>query len=231
MAIWDDIIPEADKKIFRNAGFERTKIDFGNNPALVIVDVIYNFVGDKPEPILKSIERFPLSCGENGWKAIYQIASLLSLVRDKQVPVIYSVGEPSLPKKWGSSRSKEIRENKIGNEIVREIAPAANDIIIRKIGPSILHGTPLINVLITLKIDTLLFGGCVTSGCIRASVVDAASYGFSVGVIEQCTFDRVEVSHKVSLFDMNAKYASVVSIDEAKDYLNKLVGKKGASWG
>ena len=231
MPIWDDIITESDKEVFTKSGHGARKVSFGDNPALVIIDVTYNFVGDKPEPILKSIERFPLSCGDNGWKAVYQIASLLPLARGKQVPIIYSAGEPSLPRVWGkrNPRSKEVRENKIGNEIVREIAPQANDIVIRKLAPSIFFQTPLlVNVLIPLKVDTLLFCGGTTSGCVRASVVDATSYGFTVGVIEECTFDRYEISHKVSLFDMNAKYASVVSIAEAKDYLSKLVTKDEA---
>lgn len=224
MAIWDDVITDADKEIYKKAGYGGGRIVFGNRPALVIVDVTYHFVGDKPEPVLKSIERFPLSCGENGWRAVHQIASLLPLFREKQIPIIYSRAEPSLPKEWtkGNPRSKEIMEIKIGNEIVREIAPAASDFIIHKLGPSVFLGTPLINVLTPLNIDTLFFCGGVTSGCVRASVVDAASYGFKVGVIEECTFDRGEVSHKVNLFDMDAKYARVVSIAEVKDYFDKL---------
>ena len=227
MAIWDDIITESDKEIYRKAGYGVRKVSLGSNPALVIIDVTYNFVGDKPEPILKSIERFPLSCGENGWKAVYQIASLLPLARDKKVPIIYSTGEPSLPAEWTkrNPRSGEVREIKIGNEIARELAPAANDIVICKTAPSVFFGTSLLNVIIPLKVDSLLVCGCTTSGCVRASVTDAASYGFAVGVIEECTFDRGEVSHKVNLFDMNAKYASVMSISEAKDYLSKLRGK------
>lgn len=227
MAIWDDIISETDKEVYRKAGSGERDIEFGSKPALVIVDVTYNFVGDKPEPILKSIERFPLSCGENGWKAIDQIASLLPLAREKKIPIIYSAGGPPFPTEWSKKnlRSKEIREIKIGNDIVREIAPTANDIVIRKYAPSVFMGTALLNVLIGLRIDTLLFCGVSTSGCVRASVVDAASYGFSVGVIEECTFDRGEVTHKVNLFDMNAKYAAVISIAEARDYLMKPAGR------
>ena len=190
MPIWDDIITESDKEIYIKSGHDGRRIEFGDNPALVIIDVNYNFVGDKPEPILKSIERFPLSCGENGWKAVYQIASLLPLARDKQVPIIYSTGEPSLP--WAiqkrNPRILEVIKNKTGHDIVREIAPTANDVIIHKITPSIFLGTPLLNVLIPLKVDTLLFCGGVTSGCVRASVVDGASHGFKVGIIEECTF-------------------------------------------
>ncbi len=227
MAIWDDVITESDKEIYQKCGYGGRKASYGSNMALAIIDVTYNFVGDKPEPILKSIERFPLSCGENGWKAIHQIASLLPIVREKQIPIIYSVAERSVPVEWAkrNPRSGESMKSKIGNEIVHEIAPQESDIIIRKLGPSIFLSTPLINILTPLKIDTLLCCGGVTSGCVRASVVDAATYGFNVNVIEECTFDRGEVSHKVNLFDMNAKYASVVSVAEIKDYLSKLPSK------
>ncbi len=218
MPVWDDIITEFDKEVYRKSGHRidsrvGTK-DFSNNVALVIIDVTHAFVGDKSEPILKSIERFPLSCGEHGWQAVNQIASMLPLAREKRIPIVYSVGDRSLPRKWNrrNPRAKEIRENKIGNNIIQEIAPMAGDIIIRKFGPSLFLQTPLINVLTPLRVDTLLMCGGVTSGCVRASVVDAASYGFTVGVIEECTFDRGEVSHKVNLSDMNAEYASVISI-------------------
>ena len=77
-------------------------------------------------------------------------------------------------------------------------------------------------MLIPLCLDTLIICGCTTSGCVRASVVDAATYGFRVIVIEECTFDRTEVSHKSSLFDIDAKYADVVSVSDAIEYIAKL---------
>ena len=228
MPIWDDVITERDKQVYEKAGFGR-KVSFGKKPALVIIDVNYNFVGDRPEPILKSIERFPLSCGEDGWKAVYEIASLLPLAREKQIPIIYSNPDPlthsGKPGIWTTEHiPAAVKAGKvdIGNEIPREIAPTENDIVIYKVAPSIFHGTHIMSVLIPLGIDTLLFCGVSTSGCVRASVVDAASLGFRVGVIEKCTFDRGEATHKINLFDMNAKYANVVSVSEVKDYLNKL---------
>ncbi|MFH1002818.1 MAG: isochorismatase family protein, partial [Chloroflexota bacterium] len=190
----------------------------------LVIDATYIFLGDRPEPILKSIERFPLSSGESGWQAVHQIAALLPLARQKKVPVIYSVGDPSLPKEWIKKRSNSGRVNagKGGNEVVAEIAPVAGDLVIRKVAPSIFFSTPLVSVLNPLGIDTLLFCGGVTSGCVRASVVDAASYGYKAAVIEEGTFDRGEVSHKVNLFDLNAKYANVMSAAEVRDYLNGL---------
>ncbi len=231
MDVWDDVITEFDKEIYKKAGFRVDSSagtrDFGVNPALLIIDVTYGFVGDKPEPISESVERFPLSCGERGWKAVEQIGSLLPLAREKRIPIVYSVGESTLPGKMWNRNPGSVKARKADNadEIVRELAPTASDIVIRKFAASIFMQTPLINVLVPLKVDTLLVCGGVTSGCVRASVVDAASYGFTVGVIEECTFDRGEVSHKVNLFDMNSKYASVVSIAQAKEYLSTLKSK------
>lgn len=219
MAIWDDVISEYDRQLSEKAGFGR-KQEFGRCAALIIIDVVYNFVGDKPEPILKSMERFPVSCGEVGWKAVHQIASLLPIARSKNIPIIYSTGEPSLPHPWrATTRRDELYQSEIGNEIVQEIAPTADDIIIRKLAPSIFFGTPIMSILFSSKVDTLFFCGVHTSGCVRASAVDAASYGFRVFVIEECTFDRIEICHKVSLFDMDTKYATVVSVGEFKEYL------------
>ena len=229
MAIWDDVITESEKKIYQKCGYAGKKLTFGTNLALLIIDVTYNFVGDKPEPILKSIERFPLSCGEEGWKAVHQTSSLLPIAREKNIPIIYSASLPSIPLvPWRkrNPRAQEIRAVRNGNEIIKEIAPLAKDIVIYKPSPSVFLGTTLLNVLITLKIDTLLCCGGVTSGCVRATVVDAASYGYVVGVIEECTFDRGQTTHKVNLFDMDAKYASVISVNEVKDYLAKLPGNK-----
>jgi maleamate amidohydrolase len=227
MPIWDDLFSEHEKKVFEKAGYGR-KREFGQHPALMIIDVSYHFVGDQPEPILRSIERFPASCGEVGWRAVHQIASILPRARGKRIPIIYSTGEPSLPSPWKSgSRREEMNKIKTGHDIVKEIAPEGKDIVIRKLAPSIFFGTPLASILFSLRVDTLFVCGGVTSGCVRASVVDAASYGFNVGVIEECTFDRSEVSHKVSLFDMNAKYASVLSVRDFEAYVRSLGSLNG----
>ncbi|MBI2860701.1 MAG: isochorismatase family protein [Chloroflexi bacterium] len=224
MAVWDDVITEQDKEVYWKSGHGGRRIVPGDRPALLIIDVTYDFIGNEPEPVLKSIERFPLSCGESGWQAMRQIASLLPLARERKIPIIYSVGETSMPKKWTGSnpRAGDVKANRIGNEIAAEIAPQPGDIVIRKFGPSIFLQTPLINVLTALQVDTVLCTGGVTSGCVRASVVDAATYGYNVVVIEECVFDRFEVSHKINLFDMNAKYANVMPLAQARGYLERL---------
>lgn len=223
MAVWNDIIPEQDKEILYGAGFGKRK-GFGRKPALMVIDALYNFIGDKPEPIADSTKRFPMSCGDVGWRAIHEIAELLPLVRSKNIPVIYSTGDPTLPAPWlGKSRAQKTRGVAGGNEIVKKVAPHVEDIIIRKLAPSIFFGTPLVGILVSLGIDTVICCGGVTSGCIRASVVDACSYGLKVGVIEECTFDRSEICHKVNLFDMSLKYATVISANEFKTYVDGII--------
>ena len=96
------------------------------------------------------------------------------------------------------------------------------DIVIRKQKPSVFFGTTLMSYLTELHIDTLIVGGTTTSGCVRATVLDAFSFNFKVSVVEECTFDRGQVTHKINLFDMNAKYADVISLEEAEDYLAEL---------
>ena len=106
-----------------------------------------------------------------------------------------------------------------GNEIVAEVAPEPRDIVVVKAKPSGFFGTPLLSYLIYLKVDTLLVCGVSTSGCVRATVTDAFSNNFRVGLIEDGCFDRTEAAHAINLFDLNAKYADVVSSAEVLEYV------------
>ena len=94
--------------------------------------------------------------------------------------------------------------------------------MIAKCKASVFFGTPLLSCLRALEIESLLIAGCTTSGCVQATVVDAFSYGFSCFVVEECVFDRFELSHLVSLFGMNAKYADVITLDEALNHINNV---------
>ncbi len=231
MDIWDDILTERDKQVFTDSGYGSTQ-GFGERPVLLIIDVNYNFVGETPEPILESIQKFRNSCGEEGWEAVSRIRKLLPAARDKGIPVIYTTGMPRQSAvdsgRWAGKNQRAAEDwgerAQRGNGIVEEIAPEEGDIVIRKMKPSAFFGTPLVSYLTQFQVDTLLVGGCTTSGCVRASVVDAFSYNYRVAVVEECTFDRGQASHKINLFDMNAKYADVVSLTETEKYLAGLPG-------
>ncbi|TMA09920.1 MAG: isochorismatase family protein [Deltaproteobacteria bacterium] len=229
MATWDDILTERDKEVFAKSGYGK-RAGFGQRPAVLVIDMNYNFVGDKPEPILKSIERFRNSCGEEGWHGVHHIRELLEAARKKHLPTFYTTGHEGGSSvafgRWhGKNRrgAEDMGETWAkGNEIVAEIAPRDGDVVIRKQKPSAFFGTPLIAMLNEVHADTVLVTGCTTSGCVRASAIDAFSYNFRVCVIEECVFDRGQASHKINLFDMNAKYADVILLNEAVEYIKRL---------
>jgi maleamate amidohydrolase len=201
----------------------------GSRPVLLIVDTNIHFVGDSSEPILDSIQRWPFSCGSAGWDAVESIARVQAVARTAGIPIIYTTGPPpgllSIgPGRWVHKSSSAISadQHEAGHEIVPPIAPIAGETVIRKEKPSAFFGTPLASMLVDHQIDTVVICGGTTSGCVRASVVDAFSYNYRVGIIEEGTFDRSDLSHKVSLFDLHQKYADVISESTAITYLTGL---------
>jgi nicotinamidase-related amidase len=230
MANWDDIFSDRDKQVFEKSGYGK-RAGFGQRPAVLVIDVNYNFVGDRPEPIIKSVERFRNSCGEEGWQGVYKIRELLAEARKKHLPTFYTTGhdDRTNPVAFGRWQGKNRRGSEDmsdtwtkGNEIVAEIAPQDGDIVVRKQKPSAFFGTPLTSMLNEVHADSVLVTGCTTSGCVRASVIDAFSYNYKVSVVEECVFDRFIASHMVNLFDMNAKYADVIPLSDAIEYVRSL---------
>ncbi|MDM0020880.1 N-carbamoylsarcosine amidohydrolase [Variovorax saccharolyticus] len=108
-----------------------------------------------------------------------------------------------------------LKEREHRSAIVPELAPAAGELVVRKTVPSAFFGTPLTQWLTQRGVQTLLVAGAVTSGCVRASVVDAMSWGFRPVVLSDCVGDRAIAPHDASLFDMAQKYAAVMTRDEA----------------
>ncbi|MFS2024899.1 N-carbamoylsarcosine amidohydrolase [Massilia sp. CT11-137] len=108
-----------------------------------------------------------------------------------------------------------LKEDDPRSAIVAELAPVENELVVRKQVPSAFFGTSLAAWLTQRGVQTLVVAGCVTSGCVRASVVDAMSLGFRPLVISDCVGDRAIGPHEASLFDMQQKYATVVTLDDA----------------
>ena len=100
-----------------------------------------------------------------------------------------------------------------------EIAPLETEYVVEKAKASAFFGTPLTSYFQRHGIDTLIVCGTSTSGCVRASVIEAFSHGYRVFLVEECVFDRSELSHAVNLYEMNAKYASVIPYEAAADYV------------
>ena len=228
MAIWDDILTEQDRAIAERSGYGRTG-GFGERPVVIVIDVNVNFCGDRPEPVLESITRWRNSCGSEAWATAEQIATMLDAARARQIPIVYSTNQDPRPDGFDSGRwadknwrrSEDRESSRVdGNTIIAPIAPRPEDILIRKTKPSVFFATSLIGYLVDLRADTLICCGATTSGCVRATVVDGFSYNFRMGVVEECTFDRTQSSHKINLFDLQQKYADIVSLESALAYLS-----------
>lgn len=229
--IWDAFLTERDKEVFAKSGFGALG-GFGNKPALLVIDVNYAFCGETPEAILESIRQWPNSCGEDAWEALPVLQRLIVACRGKGVPVIYTTGVVRDDKwdiaswAWKNARTDEsvtgagVRPtHRDGNAIMDEIAPAPQDIVVLKQKPSGFYGTPLASYLQLLGCDSVLVTGTTTSGCVRATVLDAFSMNFRVTVVEDGCFDRSQASHAINLCDMNAKYADVLPSEEVLAYI------------
>jgi len=232
---WDAFLTEQDKAHIAYLG-PRQKKGFGENPCMLVVDDYYSVLGLEREPILESIKTWPGSTGLEGWAAIDETVGLLAAARENNIPVVYCHGMESMRAPWAQRRKtspersdrlnhlpEEIRRK--ANEIVAEIAPQPGDLVIQKAAASVFHGTPFLFWLNYQGIDTVITAGETTSGCVRASVVDGATYRFHMGVVEECVFDRTQASHWMNLFDMNQKYADVIKKKEAIEYFDYISAK------
>lgn len=227
--IWDDYLTERDRRVFESAGYGK-HVGFGTRPALFIIDVQYNFCGDEPQPILEAVKKYRTACGEEAWQAVPYIERLMKICREKNLPIFYSVSErrPDMLDsgvqigKSHRGNEKTSQEGTHATQTVDSLKPRPEDFLIGKRKPSAFFGTPFMSHLNFLDIDTLIITGCTTSGCVRATAVDAFSYNFKVTIPEETTFDRFQSSHAMNLFDLNCKYADVVPTSDVARYLEGL---------
>jgi nicotinamidase-related amidase len=218
------VIPLDERETYALAGLGGAA-GFGRRPALLVIDVQYRSVGDRPMPIRDAIKQYPTSCGEDGWHAIAHIAELVLLFREKERPVIF----PHVARKVGQDQgafSAKIpgimRIPSEGYDFVREVAPEPGELLLPKTQASAFFGTPLATYLIGAGVDSLVVTGCTTSGCVRASVVDACALNFKSNVPSDAVYDRSPTSHAVNLFDIASKYADVMPTQVAIERLRAL---------
>jgi maleamate amidohydrolase len=216
---WQDVIPTADLQLY--AGWQRETF-VGPCPALLAID-LYDLVyrgGPHPPPELNA--RYPNTCGIYAHRAIAPTKRLLAAARRSGVPIFYCTQEtrPNNRPPGAESTRRQGFVPADGYAIYHEFTPEPGDVVIWKQRASIFHGTPLFSHLSLLGVQSLIVCGESTSGCVRASVVDGYSNGFHVSLVEECTFDRAELTHKVNLFDLHHKYADVMHVDEVIAHLD-----------
>ncbi|MBB4287375.1 isochorismatase family protein [Roseospira goensis] len=227
--IWDDYLTPRDKEVYAASGYGK-RGGFGSRPALFIIDVQYNFCGDQPEDILEGLKKYRTHCGPEAWEAVKHIEPLMHTAREKNIPIFYteSARRPDMIDsgvqvgKSHRGTEKTVIEGTHATQTVAPLAPRPKDILIGKRKPSCFFGTIFMSHLNFLDVDTLILTGCTTSGCLRATCVDAYSFNFKVVIPEETAFDRFQASHAVNLFDLNCKYADVMPTTEVQTYLEGL---------
>ena len=220
---WKDLFAP---DVLKAYSFYRRDIGVGPAPALLAVDLYELSYQGGPVPVADLLEDYPSSCGENAWAAIEPTKALFAAARQAGLPVFYSTSDHSAHARPGSAGATK-RKNRTADaalfEIRADFQPRAGDVVIRKQRASAFFGTPLASHLTQLGVRSLIICGESTSGCVRATAVDAFSHGFKVTLVEECVFDRNQISHRVNLFDLHHKYADVLHIEEVVRHLEQVV--------
>jgi maleamate amidohydrolase len=221
MKDWLKQVPAEDRKHYANIGM-LSSFDMSARPALIIVDFTLGFSGRRGLELAEAAKEFPTACGPAAWAAIPPTARLANMFRALKFPIVYTFADTDNMRFAGSISTKMQRSNfpPQYNDFPEEIAPREGEWVMGKCKASAFFGTPLIAYLTRESIGSVVICGGSTSGCVRATAVDAAQNSYKTFVVEDCCFDRSNYAHCANLFDLQAKYATVVSVQE----LEKLMG-------
>jgi nicotinamidase-related amidase len=199
---------------YKERGIFQARFGFGVSPALVVIDMAYGWTD-------------PAYAGGSARldAAVAALRQLLPVARSRRVPVFYTTApfreEP--PLKSAADFSPEYRKwDPRACEIDERVRPLPGELVLEKEHASAFAGTPLVGHLVAGRVDTMLITGCSTSACVRATATDAKSYGLRPIIVREAVQDRSEVAHEWTLFDVQARFADVVGLDEARAYLQEL---------
>ena len=196
---------------YKQRGIFQGRFGFGKQPALVVIDMAYGWTD--PAYAGGSARLDP---------AIAAIQQLLPAARAKKVPIFYTTSpyrdEPQ--HKSAADFSPNFRKwDERACVIDERVRPKGKELVIYKEHASAFAGTALIGFLVAHRVDTLLITGCSTSACVRATATDAKVNGLLPIIIREAVQDRAEMAHEFTLFDLQARFADVVSLEETLKYL------------
>jgi nicotinamidase-related amidase len=203
------------RQTYQRAGFSGA-FRMGDRAAILVVDLCQGFT----EPAC------PL--GTDAPAEIERTRTVLDAARHAGVPVVFTTiayDEGSLRTTAWLRKVPSLRELTVGSpwvEIDDRLAPRPEETVLAKRGASAFFGTPLASLLVAAGADSLVVLGATTSGCVRASVVDAVQHGFATFVVPDCCVDRAAGPHEANLFDMTAKYADPLTAEEVVGHLERL---------
>lgn len=215
--IWEDLLSEQDKQVITKAGYDKEGASswesrgMGENPMVLVIDMQRLIVGENV-PILEAIEEYRTAMGDIAWDAIEHIDPFLDFAREQGLPVTYTRVVPS---SYDDPDHPDL-------DIVDPVAPEEGDTVVDKSYASAFYGTDLLSRLVRGGHDSVIIVGNSTSGCVRATAVDAKQNGFSVVLPQECIFDRIEASHKIGLLDLWMKYAEVLETEAVEEWVETL---------
>lgn len=227
---WESLLTETDRIVIEKGGYGQSR-GLGKRPLLVIIDAQPNYIG-ADKPIEEQLEQWPSGGGDIAWKGIRKIEELKKHAAKNGIPVLFTrnVQKKSIQFDSFSTKAKRDQTKYIdGNpaaDILECLAPNENDIVVDKSYASAFFGTPLISYLVKLKVDSLIIVGGSTSGCVRATAVDAVTHNYNVAIVEDAVFDRIDLSHKAALLDLWMKYCDVMTSGDIVEYFESLNVKK-----
>lgn len=206
---------QATRSVYEERGFGKRQ-GMGKSPALIVVDFSYGFTD--PDS--------PLHCDCDA--ALAATARLLEAFRDRGAPVVFTtvefdqagrdVARAFIAK---APAMKELTPGSHWTRIDERVAPQQGEPVLSKLFASAFFGTPLPSLLAAAGCDTVIVTGASTSGCVRATAVDALQHGYRLMVAPETVADRASSAHEASLTDINGKYGDVIALDELLDLLNE----------
>jgi maleamate amidohydrolase len=200
---------------YRSAGFNN-RLGFGDRPALIVIDFCHAYL-DSDSPLYAGVETARAASED-----------LLAAARAAGIPVIHTRVEFQPDGADGGIFFRKVGALQCfvrGNPLAEPgpgLEPRAGEVVVTKQYASAFFGTSLASTLTSMGIDTLIHAGVSTSGCVRATALDACQHGFIPIVVREAVGDRDAGVHQANLFDLDAKYADVVSQAETLDYLAQL---------
>jgi nicotinamidase-related amidase len=212
---------EQAREIYERAGLGAA-VGRGERPAVLVVDFSCGFTD--PE--------CPL--GSDLGAEVEATRRLLAVARAKGLPVVFTTigfGPGGADGALWLRKVPTLAELELGSrwvEIDRRLERRTDEPLVVKKGASAFFGTNLASILVNERVDTVVLCGATTSGCIRATAIDLLQYGFPALVPRECVGDRAQAPHEANLFDIQAKYADVVSVDEALAYLEEVPARAPA---
>ena len=199
--------------VYAARGYGAKPIGFGEKPAVVVVDFQKGFTDSA----------FPMGSAPMVGSAVDRTVGVMRAAKAAGLPIIACViafDTASAAPHWKVDPVLDLMAGTTACELDPRIANEKPDVVLHKTAPSLFFGTPAGSILTRERIDTVIVTGCITSGCVRASVIDAFSLGFRVQVPEDCVGDHDEVAHKQNLTDIGRRYADIIDAKTAIDEIN-----------